>query len=485
MTLSSEVSVGQTWDAAPYGVALVGTDGRITWTNAAFGALVPATMVGTHELSLRDVTTASGTTLEHLTRDVARTGTSMTDVRMSVAVPGGTRKLSAMIHPVRTADATVTGVCCLLTDVTEEAKLVEGLWQSQKLEAAGHLANVFAHDFNNWLTVIQGYCDLLLMKVGDEMVRDRLGKIRGAAIAAAGLSRQLLLMTRPTDGTVTAIDLNLALRAMKTALDRVLPPNIRRTIDLEETLGLAYTNAARLEQIVMTLVNQACNAMSEGGTLGVSTSAQTLSADDAAALGLAPGPYVRLTVRDSGRRTGATGSDDELGMATIRTIMHQLQGAVSVASESGAETSVSVWFRRAAAIVDDTTLLEGDPSSRQTTVLLADSDLGVGEALATGLGAAGFTIIRARTVAEATAVARTSSTAIHALVTGDIFEDGSGLALAQEAGNIRPGIAVLVLTSRSDAAASPFRSVAKPFTIGQLIAALETVIASAGPARSL
>jgi len=484
VTLSSEVSVGQAWDAAPYGVALVGTDGRITWTNAAFSALVPAITVGTDDRSLRAVTTASGTTLEQLTRDVVRTGTSMADVRLSVTVLGETRKLSAMIHPVRTADATVTGVCCLLTDVSEEAKLVEALWQSQKLEAAGHLANVFAHDFNNLLTVIQGYCDLLLMKVGDEMVRDRLGKIRGAAIAAAGLSRQLLLMTRPTDGTVTAIDLNLALRAMKTALDRVLPPNIRRTIDLEETLGLAFANAARLEQIVMTLVNQACNAMSEGGTLGVSTSAQTLSADDAAALGLAPGPYVRLTVRDSGQRTGAT-SNDELDMATMRTIMHQIQGAVSVASESGAETSVSVWFRRAAAIGDDTTLLEGDPSSRQTTVLLADSDLGVGEALATGLGAAGFTIIRARTVAEATEVARTSSTAIHALVTGELFEDGSGLALAQEAGHIRPGIAVLVMTSRSDAVPSPFRSIAKPCTVAQVIGAIETVIASAGPARSL
>jgi signal transduction histidine kinase len=274
------------------------------------------------------------------------------------------RALSATFHVVRNTDGTAAALCCLLTDVTDESRLVEALWQTQKLQAAGHLANIFAHDFNNLVAVIQGYCDLLLMKVTDDVVRDRLTKIRGAAISAAGLSRQLLLLTRPDDGRVLALDLNLTLRAMKSAIEQAMPANIRRSIDLEESLPLALANAGQVNQIVMTLVSNACDAMPDGGSLDVSTCSQNLTANDAAALELSPGAYVRLTVRDTGGgmtsevrarlfepgfTTKASTEGAGLGLATVRSMMRRLRGEVSVVAETPKGTSVSVWFPRAPA----------------------------------------------------------------------------------------------------------------------------------------
>jgi signal transduction histidine kinase len=350
------------FEDAPYGVAFVDTRLRTRWANRRFHELVSATESDGREWPFSVLRSIEGVPLSSIALAVLGGAEPRHTFRANAVIDGVARALAVTFHIVRTADGSAEGLCCLLADVTDESRLVEARWQTQKLEAAGHLANIFAHDFNNLVAVIQGYCDLLLMKVTDEVVRDRLAKIRGAAVSAAGLSRQLLLLTRPGDGRISGIDLNLSLRAMKSALEQALPERIRRTVDLEESLPLAFANAGQVDQIVMTLVSNACDAMPDGGTLNMSTSAQRLAGEDASALELSPGDYVRLTVRDTGGgmtsevraqlfepgvTTKASTGGAGIGLATVRTMVRRLRGEVSVAEATGTGTSVSVWFPRA------------------------------------------------------------------------------------------------------------------------------------------
>jgi signal transduction histidine kinase len=371
---SDDTAVWSAFEGAPYGVAFLDTALRTRWANRRFSALVAAPESAGGSFPLTVLQSIEGEPLSRIALAVLGGTEPRNTFRANGGIDALSPALSATFHLVRNADGAAAGLCCLLTDLTDESRLVDALWQTQKLEAAGHLANIFAHDFNNLVAVIQGYCDLLLMKVTDDVVRDRVVKIRDAALSAAGLSRQLLLLTRPGDGRILALDLNLSLRAMKAAIEHALPSNIRRTVDLEESLPLALANASQLDQIVMTLVSNACDAMPDGGSLDVSTSSQSLADADAAALELSPGEYVRLTIRDTGSgmtsevlgrlfepgfTTKALAGGAGLGLATIRTMMRRLRGDVSVAAETPTGTSVSVWFPRAP------TESVGDAHSRQ------------------------------------------------------------------------------------------------------------------------
>ena len=246
------------WHDAPYAIAVVDADLRARWVNPAFAMLTGISHSDHVGRTLADLLPTAHPSLEDRARESLQRGAPISGVRVDAAAGGvTTRRLRATIHPVRSNEGALLGACVMCADVTDETRLVEELWQTQKQLAASQLANVFAHDFNNLLVVIQGYCDLLVMKASDETLKDRLGRIRSAAEAAAGLSRQLLALSRRSTGAASAVDLNLLLRTMRTAVERALPPNIKKAFVFDEQLGLVLAEPGQLEQVVMTLVLQA------------------------------------------------------------------------------------------------------------------------------------------------------------------------------------------------------------------------------------
>jgi two-component system cell cycle sensor histidine kinase/response regulator CckA len=265
----------------------------------------------------------------------------------------------------RLADPSVHAIVVNHRDVTErktmEAALrnsEEQLRQAQKMEAVGRLAGGVAHDFNNVLTAIFGYTDLLLDQVpaGDPRRTD-IEEIRKAAERAAGLTRQLLAFSRKQVMQPRLIDLNDVIEGLRPLLDRLIGEDIQFEIGGERRLSSVRADPGQVEQVLMNLVANARDAMPEGGRLVVSTRNEDLPEESADRPGLRAGSYVVFDVADTGTgmsdevqarlfepfyTTKELGKGTGLGLATVYGIMKQMGGGIYVESQAGQGTTFTV-----------------------------------------------------------------------------------------------------------------------------------------------
>ena len=257
-------------------------------------------------------------------------------------------------------------------DITERkeaeaarASLESQLVQSQKLESIGRLAGGVAHDFNNHLTVINGYCDLMLASTGqDDPIRDKLLDVRRAGERAATLTRQLLAYGRKQFLLPRAVSLNRIVSSMETMLRRLMPENIAVATVLAPGLGAAMADTGQIEQVLMNLVVNARDAMPGGGKILIETANVDLeSATGGRDREIGPGAYVTLTVADTGVgmdehtralifepffTTKKPGEGTGLGLATVYGIVKQSGGAIAVRSQPGEGSAFTVYLRRCA-----------------------------------------------------------------------------------------------------------------------------------------
>src|SRR5204862_2220794 len=194
--------------------------------------------------------------------------------------------------------ATLLGVA---TEITERKRLEEQLLQSQKMEAVGQLAGGVAHDFNNILTAIVGYTDLLAAELASNVRQlEDLEEIRKAARRAAALTRQLLAFSRKQVLEPRIIDVNAVVLNLDKMLRSLISENIELKTDLADNLGAARADPNQIEQVIMNLAINARDAMPDGGTVTIETGNVTL--DDAYALqhvSVIPGECSILTVTDT------------------------------------------------------------------------------------------------------------------------------------------------------------------------------------------
>ncbi len=256
-------------------------------------------------------------------------------------------------------------VLVFAVDVSERLRLEEQARQSQKMEAIGRLAGGVAHDFNNLLTVILGHTMRLAAKAAPDSADARsLAAIGEASERAARLTRQLLAFGRQQLVVPEVVNPAAVTHESASLLARLLPDRVALAIDCDDEIGEIVCDPMQLEQVLMNLVTNACEAMNEGGTVRVSLGRATLS-DEAARLGVPAGEYVALTVADSGcgmdeetlrrafepfftRKEKSRGSG--LGLATVYAIVQQAGGAVTLDSAPGAGTTARVFFPRHAAV---------------------------------------------------------------------------------------------------------------------------------------
>jgi PAS domain S-box-containing protein len=359
--------------------------------------------------------------------------------------------------PLTDASGRVYALCGISTDITArkraEAALrrsEEQLRQAQKMDAIGNLAGGIAHDFNNLLTVMLGYSSQLLesMPPSDER-REDVKEIERAGERAATLTQQLLAFGRKQLLQPKIIKLSDVVSGVETMLRRLIGEHIELSVRTSPELGCVRADPSRMEQIVMNLAVNARDAMPRGGKLIIETANVNLDPARAAHVGVAPGPYVILSVADNGvgmdRATQArifepffttkeVGKGTGLGLATVFGIVQQSGGTVCVDSELGSGTTFSVYFPRTDATREGEresgypglAALEGSE-----TILLVEDEEQVRALVRTILQRFGYHVIEAQSGGDALLVSEEHAGAIDLLLTDVIMPHISGPQLAQ------------------------------------------------------
>jgi PAS domain S-box-containing protein len=252
-----------------------------------------------------------------------------------------------------------------LVDRSAQKDLEEQLRQSQRLEAVGQLAGGIAHDFNNLLTVIIGCADLMAL-AGDrpaiEGGHDPLDELTGAARRAASLTQQLLAFSRRQLLQPCLVNLNNALRGIHGMLRRLVRESVTIELELDPWIPHVRVDPGQIDQVIVNLVVNSAYALSDGGTISLTTGMIEIPQSDNLRPYVLPGHYVSLVVKDNGSgmdegtrarafepffTTKPVGKGTGLGLSTVYGIIKQSGGYVWIDSEIGAGTAVTICFEAA------------------------------------------------------------------------------------------------------------------------------------------
>jgi signal transduction histidine kinase/ActR/RegA family two-component response regulator len=332
---------------------------------------------------------------------------------------------------------------------TQRQELENQLRQAQKMEAMGQLAGGVAHDFNNLLTIIKGHSGLLSDRLpSTDPLRASSQQIDKAVNRAASLTRQLLAFSRMQVLQPKILDLNSLVSEMGKLLSRLIHEDIAFSFRPDEAIKRVRADAGQIEQVILNLTVNACDAMPKGGTLIIETHNATMDAERARTRPpLQPGEYVLLSVTDSGHGMDANtkarifepffttkeqGKGTGLGLATVYGVVKQSGGWIWVDSEPGKGTRFEIYLPAINEAVDsDRPQLVSAPASRRVeTVLLVEDEEAVRELAAEFVKSAGYRVLTAKDGKEAFQLAKYSPEPIHALVTDVIMPNMRGPELA-------------------------------------------------------
>ncbi|UCC84157.1 MAG: PAS domain S-box protein, partial [Gemmatimonadota bacterium] len=326
---------------------------------------------------------------------------------------------SMVIVAHRASDGKVDHLSTIARDLTEQKTLEERLRHAQTMEAIGRLAGGIAHDFNNLLTSIIGHCDLALKDLIDERARTDIEEIKEAGQRAAALTSQLLAFGRRQMLQPRLIELNKLITDLGPRLREMTGYSIQLTTVLDDGLRRVEADPVQIEEIIVSLVENACEAMPDGGTISIETAHAELKLDSAQQLGLSqPGMYAVLSVIDNG-----CGMDEEtlaqifepffstknevkgtgLGLATVYGIVKQSGGDIWVKSEPDHGTAVLIYLPAVEAQIEAavTSTRVEEPVMTSGTVLLVEDEPAVLSLAARVLRGRGYEVLQAHDGSEA------------------------------------------------------------------------------------
>jgi two-component system, cell cycle sensor histidine kinase and response regulator CckA len=348
-------------------------------------------------------------------------------------------------------------------DVTERRMTELQLQQAQKMEAIGRLAGGVAHDFNNLLTAILGHSELVLNRVSDAEARADIDEIRKAGERASRLTRQLLAFSRKQMLVPQILDLNEAVVDLEKMLSRLIGEDVRIEIVSSTPLDRTRVDPGQIEQLLMNLVVNARDAMPQGGTIRIATGNVAMDAEAAQKhQGAAPGRYVSLSVADTGCgmtadvlahafepffTTKGPGKGTGLGLATVYGIVSQSGGYVTIDSTAGVGTTVTTYLPATADPIERPA--EKPPAAAlpgTETILVVEDETSVRGLIRRTLKRYGYTILEARDVADAIAIAARHDRPIHLLLTDIVMPEMNGPNLAQLVVRDHPAVKVLYVS---------------------------------------
>lgn len=383
-------------------------------------------------------------------------------------------------------------------DITErkqaEAALKEKeeqLRQMQKMEAIGQLAGGVAHDFNNIMTVIKGYCELALESIHeDTLTHGHLQEIERAVDRAASLTRQLLAFSRKQILQPIVLNPNAVIDEIKKMLCRLLREDIELVILLDPDLGRVCADRGQLEQVVLNLVVNARDAMPDGGRLVIRTANVDLPERQA-------GKYVMIAVSDNGIgmdeltrnrifepffTTKEVGKGTGLGLSTVYGIVTQSQGFIELDTAPMEGTTFRIYLPRLdqPADIEEEQEVFSHKGFANKTILLVEDDESVRLATRLCLEARGFKVLDASDGEKALEICKYFGDRIDLVITDLVMPRVNGSELVAKVKEIYPEMSVLYISGYEGgtlvSSVNSANLLYKPFSVDQLFYKLSKVL---------
>ncbi len=386
----------------------------------------------------------------------------------------------------------------------EHKRLQEQLLQAQKMESIGRLAGGVAHDFNNMLSVISGYGDLILgsLPPDDPLVED-VEQIMKASTRSAGLTRQLLAFSRRQALQRRVLDVNNLLHELEKMLHRLIGEDVELELELSQNIGPTLADPGQIEQVIMNLVVNARDAMPQGGKLLIETAPAEL--DEAYAAEHAEvkaGDYVLISVTDTGTgiskehlglifdpffTTKETGKGTGLGLSTVYGIVKQSGGHVSVYSEPGLGTTFRIYLPRtdeAGEAVPGERPAER-PAGGDEHILVVEDEESLRSLMARFLSGLGYEVTLASDGNEALALVEEKNMVPDLVITDMIMPNMNGRELIERLKEQHPRLKALYMSGYTDHAVihnymlePGQRFLQKPFKFEAAAAAIRSILDS-------
>jgi PAS domain S-box-containing protein len=373
------------------------------------------------------------------------------------------------ISPVRDTAGRLTHFVGVQADVTTRRALEEQFRQAQKMEAFGQLAGGVAHDFNNIVTIINGYSDIVFRGLApDDKARGFVKEIIKAGQRSAALTAQLLAFSRKQVVVLKVLDLNTIVRDTEKMLRRIIGEDIDLVTLLAEDAGAVRADSGQLAQVLLNLAVNARDAMPQGGKLTIETKNVELGKGYAELhLNARPGSYVLLAASDTGcgmtaevkKRifepfftTKAVGEGTGLGLATVFGIVSEAAGHVEVYSEVNFGTSFKVYLPRVNKGVkpcSDSIHLDAIPRGTES-ILLVEDEVGLRGLLDQVLNDCGYAVSTAASAIKALQLALEHPGTFDLIVTDVVMPGMSGRQMVEQLVARYPKVKVIYMSGYTD-----------------------------------
>ena len=399
--------------------------------------------------------------------------------------------------PLHDERGRLRGAILIFRDITSRRQLEEQLSHARKMDAVGRLAGGVAGDFNNVLTVIAGYSELLRSQVPASSPQRRFAdEIMYAGERAAGLTRQLLSFSRAQSAQPKVVDLNALIAGMEPMLRRLLGDDVELIV-LPGPSGRIRVDSSQMQQAILNLATNAREAMSNGGRLVIETAHVEVDESTAKKAGVKPGPYILLAVSDTGIgmdaetrtrlfepffTTKEQGKGSGLGLSLVYGTVKQADGEITVYSQVNCGTIFEIYLPRITEPIDTPQPKRLAAPKGSETILLVDDEEGVRTLVQAVLKNGGYDVIEASNGVAALSAYEKNSHKIDLVLTDVVMPQMNGLELGERLADKNPELAILYMSGYRDSQIGSAASQAvreflnKPFTPDALLARVREVL---------